>query len=96
MISRLPSVFTATAIIAATGGEPSLLRASYRGAEPTRRYPNYAAKDGGQMALVDEASFLRNRSQRLIGVSDQCLRPFEALLEAGPNYTVCPMGLAPE
>jgi len=48
------------------------------------------------MALVDEASFLRNRSQRLIGVSDQCLRPFEALLEAGPNYTVCPMGLAPE
>ena len=33
------------------------------------------------MALVDEAGLLRNQSQGLIGVSDQCLRPFKATLD---------------
>src|SRR5215472_4817355 len=59
----------------------SLLPAQYRRAEPTRRYPNQTVKDGGQMALVDEAGLLRNQSQGLIGVSDQCLRPFKATLD---------------
>jgi hypothetical protein len=59
------SSLTAWSSRAIARGSLSLLPAQYRCAEPTRRYPNQTVKDGGQMALVDEAGVLRNQSRGL-------------------------------
>ena len=49
-----------------------------RGAEVTGRYADLAAKDRGKVALVGEADFLRDQSERLIGTAHQSFCPFDA------------------
>jgi hypothetical protein len=46
-------------------------------AKVTRRYADLSAKDRGQMALVSEADFRRDQSQRLIGSAHQSFCPFD-------------------
>src|SRR6516165_7534089 len=56
---------------------PNLSGSGQRSAKVTRRYSDLSAKDRGQMALVGEADFLGDHSQRTIGSAHQSFCPFD-------------------
>ena len=71
-----PSNYAATPEVVEYSAEPTLTDLSRQlGTEPAGCHTSFAAKDGGQMALVGKTCLQRNQGKRLIGPAHQRLGP---------------------